>query len=71
MRKKDGTYRWFLVRFNPPLGDKAQIVRWYAACTDSEDRKRAEENFSRRTLPFVRKSTKLRCSRRLSAHRRH
>ena len=26
MRKKDGTDRWVPVRFNPLLGDKAQIV---------------------------------------------
>src|SRR3954468_1574836 len=43
VRKKDGTYRWFLVRYNPLRGDKAQIVRWYAACTDIDERKRAEE----------------------------
>jgi len=43
LRKRDGTYRWFLVRFNPLLDEQGQITRWYLACTDIEDRKRAEE----------------------------
>jgi formate hydrogenlyase transcriptional activator len=40
---KDGNYRWFLVRYNPLLGDEGKIIRWYATATDIEDRKRAEE----------------------------
>ena len=40
---KDGKYRWFLVRYNPLLGDAGNIIRWYATATDIEDRKRAEE----------------------------
>jgi PAS domain S-box-containing protein len=43
LRKGDGSYRWFLARVNPVRDDKGQITRWYAACTDIEDRKRAEE----------------------------
>ena len=43
LRGGDGTYRWFLVRSNPLRDDQGQIVRWYIACTDIEDRKRAEE----------------------------
>jgi formate hydrogenlyase transcriptional activator len=43
LRKGDGSYRWFLARFNPVLDDKGQIIRWYVACTDIDDRKRAEE----------------------------
>ena len=39
----DGSYRWFLSRFNPVHDDNGQITRWYVACTDIEDRKRAEE----------------------------
>ena len=41
--KRDGTYRWFLVRFNPLRDEQGQITRWYVALTDIEDRKRAEE----------------------------
>ena len=39
----DGSYRWFLVRFNPLHDDKGKVKRWYVASTDIEDRKRAEE----------------------------
>jgi formate hydrogenlyase transcriptional activator len=47
MRKSDGSYRWFLNRFNPVRDGREQILRWYAACTDIDDRKRAEENLQR------------------------
>ncbi len=43
VRKADGSYRWFLVRYNPLHDDKGKVMRWYAAATDIEDRKRAEE----------------------------
>jgi len=43
LRARDGTYRWFLVRSNPLRDDQGQLVRWYIAYTDIEDRKRAEE----------------------------
>ncbi len=43
LRKSDGSYRWFLARFNPVRDDKGNIRRWYVANTDIDDRKRAEE----------------------------
>jgi len=43
LRKGDGSYRWFLARCNPLRDEQGQITRWYVACTDIEDRKRAEE----------------------------
>jgi len=43
LRKRDGTYRWFLVRYNPLRDEQGQISRWYVALTDIEDRKRAED----------------------------
>ncbi len=43
LRKRDGTYRWFLVRFNPLRDQQGQITRWYVALTDIEDRKQAED----------------------------
>jgi PAS domain S-box-containing protein len=43
LRKGDGSHRWFLARYNPVRDDKGQIMRWYVACTDIDDRKRAEE----------------------------
>ena len=43
LRKSDGSYRWFLVRYNPVRDDKGKVLRWYAASTDIDDRKRDEE----------------------------
>jgi formate hydrogenlyase transcriptional activator len=42
-RRKDGQYRWFLIRFNPFHDEQGRPVRWYGTGTDVEDRKRAEE----------------------------
>ena len=42
LRKRDGSYRWFLARCNAVRDDKGQVMRWYLACTDIEERKRAE-----------------------------
>jgi formate hydrogenlyase transcriptional activator len=43
IRKGDGSYRWFLARYNPVHNNQGEILRWYVACTDIDDRKRAEE----------------------------
>jgi transcriptional regulator with GAF, ATPase, and Fis domain len=43
LRKSDGSYRWFLARYNPVRDNKRQVMRWYFACTDIEDRKQAED----------------------------
>src|SRR6266436_974712 len=50
LRKRDGAYRWFLARFNPLGDDKGQIIRWYVACTDIEDRKQAEERLQQENV---------------------
>ena len=42
IRGKDGSYRWYLVRYNPLLDEHGRIVRWYTAGFDIEGRKRAE-----------------------------
>jgi formate hydrogenlyase transcriptional activator len=42
-RRKDGEYRWFLVRYNPFRNEHGQLTRWYATGTDIDDRVRAEE----------------------------
>jgi formate hydrogenlyase transcriptional activator len=46
-RRNDGIYRWFLIRCNPVCDDHGNVLRWYAACTDIEDRKRAEDTLQR------------------------
>jgi PAS domain S-box-containing protein len=43
VRRSDGQYRWFLIRYNPLRDEKGQTIRWYATGTDIEDRKQAEE----------------------------
>src|SRR6201999_1514033 len=43
-------YRWFLARFNPVRDDRGQVVRWYHAFTDIEDRKRAEERLQQENV---------------------
>jgi PAS domain S-box-containing protein len=42
--KHDGSYRWFLARFNPVRDNGGQITRWYVAVTDIQDRNVAEES---------------------------
>jgi formate hydrogenlyase transcriptional activator len=42
-RRKDGVYRWFLIRYNPFRNEHGQLTRWYATGTDIDDRLRAEE----------------------------
>jgi PAS domain S-box-containing protein len=39
---KDGSYRWYLIRYNPLFDDRGRVDRWYAVAFDIEARKRAE-----------------------------
>ena len=50
LRKGDGSYCWFLARSNPVRHDKGKITRWYVACTDIDDRKRAEERLQQENV---------------------
>jgi len=50
LRKADGGYRWFLVRYNPVRDHKGQVMRWHVAGTDIEDRKQAEERLQRENV---------------------
>jgi formate hydrogenlyase transcriptional activator len=50
LRKGDGTYRWFLVRYTPLRDDQGQVIRWYLACTDIDERKRAEERLQQENV---------------------
>jgi PAS domain S-box-containing protein len=43
VRGSDGHYRWFLFRTNPVRDGVGNIIVWYGANIDIEDRKRAEE----------------------------
>src|ERR1700745_238531 len=52
---KDGKYRWFLIRYNPLLDERGNVLRWYATGTDIQDRKQAEPLHSaeKRTLEMI------------------
>jgi formate hydrogenlyase transcriptional activator len=41
--RKDGQYRWFLIRYNPFRDEQGRLVSWYATGTNIDDRKRAED----------------------------
>jgi PAS domain S-box-containing protein len=43
LRRADGEYRWFLVRTEPLRDERGNIVRWYGASIDIEDRKRTAD----------------------------
>ena len=49
-RRRDGQYRWFLVRYNPLRDEQGRILRWYATGTDIDDRKRDEDRLHNETL---------------------
>jgi PAS domain S-box-containing protein len=61
LRRFDGEYRWFLFRAEPLRDDFGDIVRWYGANTDIEDRKRAEALLAaeKRTLEMVASGARL------------
>ena len=50
LRRSDGNYRWFLMRQNPLRDDFGRVLRWYVACTDIEDGKRAEERLQQENV---------------------
>jgi PAS domain S-box-containing protein len=50
IRKGDGSYRWFLARYNPLRHEPGRVAHWYVAFTDIEDRKRAEERLQRENI---------------------
>jgi len=43
LRRKDGQYRWFLIRGRPLRDEPGLVIRWYLARTDIQDRKQAEQ----------------------------
>ncbi len=50
VRRKDGQYRWFLIRYHPIVDEQGRVIRWCAAGTDIEDRKRGEERLREENL---------------------
>src|ERR1700687_2413810 len=52
LRRADGEYRWFLVRTVPLRNEQGNIVKWYGASTDIEDRKRAADALRESEVKF-------------------
>ncbi len=52
---KNGKYRWFLIRYNPLLDERRNVLRWYATDTDIQDRKQTETLHAaeKRTLEMI------------------
>ena len=50
IRGGDGSYRWFLARYNSVRDTNGEILRWHVSCTDIEDRKRAEERLQQENV---------------------
>ncbi len=48
--RKDGQYRWFLIRSNPLRNEQGGIVRRYTTATDIEERKQAEEKLQKENV---------------------
>jgi formate hydrogenlyase transcriptional activator len=43
LRGNDGRYLWFLFRYSPLRDQQGQVVRWYVAGTEIEERKQVEQ----------------------------
>jgi PAS domain S-box-containing protein len=56
--RRDGTYRWFLFRYNPMRDKQGGIARWYVAAIDIEDRKQAEEKL-RQSEAYLREAQRV------------
>jgi PAS domain S-box-containing protein len=50
LRRKDGEYRWFLIRSKPLRVEDGTVIRRYATATDIDDRKRAEERLQKENV---------------------
>src|SRR6202035_5367824 len=50
--RKDGQYRWLLLRYNPFHDEEGCLVRWYVTGTDIDDRKRAKDRTRNESVGF-------------------
>ena len=50
LRRKDGEYRWFLIRSQPFRDEEGNVIRRYGAASDIDDRKRAEERVQKENI---------------------
>ncbi len=50
MRRHDGAYRWFMMRYEPLRDEYGRVIRWYSTGVDVDDRKREEERMRAENL---------------------
>src|SRR5205085_1874337 len=50
VRRYDGQYRWFVLRYKPFRDEQGRVIRWYATGTDIEDRKQAADRIQKENL---------------------
>jgi formate hydrogenlyase transcriptional activator len=50
VRRHDGVYRWFLIRYRALHDEQGRVTRWYATATDIDERKRTEERVHNENL---------------------
>jgi formate hydrogenlyase transcriptional activator len=50
IRRQDGQYRWYLVRYAPLRDDEGRVIRWFATGTDIDDLKRSEQRMQDQNL---------------------
>jgi formate hydrogenlyase transcriptional activator len=48
--RKDGQYRWLLIRYRPLLDEEGRVVRWYCTGLDIHERKLAEDRLRTENL---------------------
>jgi PAS domain S-box-containing protein len=47
--RKDGQYRWFLIRYNPLLDERGNVIRWYTTGTASSIVSSLKINFDKKS----------------------
>jgi formate hydrogenlyase transcriptional activator len=50
LRRRDGQYRWFLIRYHPVRDAEGRVIRWYTSGTDIHERKQVEERVRNENL---------------------
>jgi PAS domain S-box-containing protein len=58
-RAADGTHRWVQARARPIRDDRGNIVKWFGACTDVDELRRAHEDLKRTAAELKRSNEDL------------
>jgi PAS domain S-box-containing protein len=65
-RRKDGQFRWFLIRYNPLRDDQGHVIRWYATVRTSMIASGPKTGCETKTSRCAKTSYALPCSRKSS-----